>query len=589
MADIPRRDRRPIAVSRRAVLRAATATSAAAALATLVQSGAAATPVDPEPTTRADRGDVFSVDREGVEAVFPQSVASGGPTPGGVLCWTRIAPDAYDPATDLGVEVAMDDTFTDVVFRGVVPAEAVSPDDDYCVTVDLDGLLAADRHYCFRFVYRGDASRVGRCRTLPAPDASPARLALGVLSCNNYRHGYFGALAHVASEDLDYLLHLGDFIYEYGGETDVPGRDIQLPSGHDLAWTLADFRHLHRTYRSDPFMQRALERHTLLHVWDDHEIVNDRWWNAETDAPETTDHPMGGDPEFMRQLSVAGITAMTEYVPSRILEPDGRLATDRIHDEVRLYRSLRFGDLATLFLTDERLYRSPPPVEDTEDGRPDSTPPWGPGTAGDPTRTMLGAAQRRWFVDGVTESDATWKLWGNEVLVSPLSFGKGDSQRQNFDAWDGFRFERRYLLREFARAGVRNLVTLTGDMHSYLVGYLLDTSDGLDSPAALPPPEDRVGVEFMTPAVSSDNLAALGAIPASLGERLADHVVRAQNPHLAWFNSSRWGYTTLELTPEDCVWTAWGVDRTENSADAEKTLLRRFRVPEGRVELERLD
>jgi alkaline phosphatase D len=573
--------------TRRKVLEAAGAATAAGALATLFDTGAAAEPTRPTPAT--GRPELFEVEGEHTETVFPQGVASGGPTPEGVILWTRVAPDAHDPAEPLGVEVADDDSFDRVVHRSVIPASDVDAATDYTVKADLDGELDPGREYAYRFVYAGEASRVGRCRTLPAPDASPEALSFAVVSCNNYLHGYFGGFAHVAREDVDFLLHLGDFIYEYAGAGRQPGREIRLPSEEGVAHGLADFRHLYRRYRSDEFMRAALAAHTLVHTWDDHEIVNNRWWNYEADAPETQSHPRGDDPAFMRRLYVEGIKAYTEYVPSRIeYDPTGdELAEDAIQEDFRLYRSLQFGDLGELFVTDERLYRSQPPAAGIGP-RDVGIPP--KEATDDPDRTMLGRAQREWFEEGVVGSEATWTLWANEVFVSPLKYLNTEGDLYfNYDAWDGYRAERSRLLGRFAASGVENFVALTGDMHTYAASYLLTEYDRTYETYRLPDPSARVGVEFVTPAVTSDNIAAIGGLPGGESEGTIDFVVRLQNPHIDWFNSSRWGYVVVRATPDELTYTAYGVDRTVDDADAPKALLRRYRVPAGRTELREVE
>jgi len=567
--------------TRREVLAAAGTATLGGTLSVLSAGGTAAPRLVPE---SLDESESFEVEDERATTVFPHSVASGGPTPSGVLLWTRIEPNVYDGETVLGVEVAEDEAFEQVTYRGTVPAEEFGSDRDFTATVDLDGELDADGRYFYRFRYGGDVSEIGRCRTLPEPDASPDSLRFAVASCNNYLHGYFGAFGHIAREDVDFLLHLGDFIYETGGDG-AGDRFIDLPSGNRKAWGLEDFRHLYRTYRSDELLQRALRNHTLIHTWDDHEIVNERWWNYETDAPETRDHPRGDDPEFMRQLYVDGIRAYTEYVPVRAkYEPTGSernsLAPDAIQDEFRLYRSFRFGDLATLFVTDERLYRSPPPEADESDVAVSAAT-----AAENPGRTMLGADQREWLVSGLTESDARWKLWGNEVLAAAFRFVQGGGMKVNSDAWDGYRTERRRLLSGLSEAGVENLVTLTGDMHSYLAGYLLTeyelTANERDRIEGV-----RVGVEFVAPAISSDNLVATGEYSGEVSETVSA-ALQGENPHVEWFDSSHWGYVTVDIGRDELVYSAYSVDRGVDSADAPKELLGRYRVPAGSNELKR--
>ncbi|WP_162224266.1 alkaline phosphatase D family protein [Halorussus salinus] len=578
--------------TRRGVLKAAGATTLGSALSALAAADATAPRLVPEPHDESDENaETFDVRQEAAEEVFPHSVASGGPTPNGVLLWTRIARDAFSEGTKLGVEVAEDEQFGNTVYRGTVPAEQVGPKRDYTATVDVDGELNPDSEYFYRFVYDGAASRVGRCRTLPKPGASPDSLSLAVASCNHYLQGYFGAFAHVADEDVDFLVHLGDLIYEMGGDG-IGDRSLDLPTGHEKAHGLVDFRYLYRQYRSDEFLRRALRNHTLIHTWDDHEIVGDRWWDYDADAPKTEKHPRGDDPEFMRQLYVDGIRAYTEYVPVRArYDPSGEeLAPDAIRENFRLYRSLQFGDLADLFVTDERLYRSEPPGTDDE-------------TVAVPVeaavensgRTMLGDDQRSWLTSGMADSDARWKLWANEVLAASFRFLEDGRITVNADAWDGYATERERVLSQLAEADVSNVVALTGDMHSYLASYLatdFELTAGGDGGGGEESGGDdgseRVGVEFMAPAISSDNLVASGQLPES-GTDVLVAALRAENPHVQWFDSSHWGYAVVDVTRDELVYSAYAVDRTVDAADAPKELLRRYRVPAGSVEMERTD
>lgn len=598
MADSHDEPRTEATATRRGVLEAAGATTATGALATLFSTGAAARDVDPTNTGR--RKSLFNVERTS-RAVYPQSVASGGPTPEGAIVWTRIAKAAYEGGQPVGVQVtpAPDRTapnseadFSAPATRHFrISANELSPTHDYTVRVDLDGELDPDQFYFYRFVHDGDASPIGRLRTLPEPEANPDRLRLACASCNNYLHGYFGAYGHIAREDVDFLVHLGDFLYEYGGEGAQPGRDIKLPSGENVAHNLADFRTLHRTYRADEHMQSALERHTLVMTWDDHEIVNNRWWNYEAGYPNTASHPYGDDPSKMRRLYVEGIQALTEYLPFRVeYNPEA----EALHDRFRLYRSHQFGELAELFVTDERFYRSPPP-EDEFGQRDTATPP--SREHDDPDRTMLGAEQREWFVDGVTDSAVTWNVWANSVLNAALkttNLGEQGSFTVNYDAWDGYEHERQHVMGEFrraanARGGPLNLLTLTGDMHAYVAAYTKTDYRSAENQTPLPGAEEtRVGVEFMTPGISSDNLAAQTPTPPELEEDTVEAAVESQNPHIEWFNWSRHGYTTVDLTDDAAVYTAYEVDRTVDAADAPKRLLRSYRVPEGEIKIEEL-
>ncbi|WP_276259767.1 alkaline phosphatase D family protein [Haloglomus litoreum] len=518
------------------------------------------------------------------DAVFPQSVASGGPTAEGVILWTRLAPDAFDPDEPLGVEVAHDD-FSESVYRGVVDDTDRIRAHDHVVKVDVDGALDPNTEYRYRFVYDGVASRVGTCHTLPEPDASPDSLRFGVLACQNYLNGYYPALGYVAEEDLDFLIHVGDFIYESGaGEfkgldsRSYDDRDIDLPSGEDRVQDLADYRYIYRTYRSDRFLQRALEEHTLIAAWDDHEIANDIYWDPETDAPKA-DHPRGEDPEFMTSLTADAIHAWWEFVPARLgYDPEA----ESLQDRFQLWRSFEFGDLLKLVMTDERLYRDPPrdALPTATNCRPENEPPG---------RTMLGEDQLAWFTAQIRDSNARWTVWSDEVLTIPFRLGVGRASVFPVQGgWDGYTRERRYIKDKLQEFSPRNFVTLTGDMHCYIAGYK-KTEYGGPITERLFDPGERVGVEFMTPAVTSLNVAeALGMTDGLVGritEPLLRRFVTAQNPHLEFFDSHHWGYSVVEFTRDACTYVAYSVDKHENSMAAEREVIAAYRVPDGEVEL----
>ncbi len=538
--------------------------------------------------TRADDDEFeFDPDRPAAE-VFPQSVASGGPTPTGVILWTRIAPGAFDPDERLAVELARDESFEDVVYRGVVDDQAGIRAHDYTVQVDLDGVLDPDTEYCYRFVYGETASNVGRCRTLPDPGTRVEELSFAVLTCQNYLNGYYGALHHVAEEDVDFVIHVGDFVYESAtgeftgvGSYEFPDRDLEFPSGADRVETLADYRYLYRTYRADPLLQEALEAHTLIPAWDDHEIANDVYWDHRVEAP-AADHPRGDDPEFMTRLTADAIHAWWEYMPARVeYDPD---AAD-LQSRFKLWRSMQFGDLVDLFMTDERLFRSPP-----RDGIPTPRAIAPDHEADD--RTMLGPEQRRWLVNRINDSDARWTVWSDEVLTIPLRLGVGPLTVHPVQGgWDGYTSERKYLTRKIADSDVRNMVTLTGDMHCYVAGYKqTEYRDAIERTIDGPvPKEKRVGVEFMTPPVTSLNVAeALGwnRDPTGITQRLMSWFVRSQNPHIDFFDSHNWGYSVVEFTREDCTYLAYSVDKHVDSPRARKELVKALRVPDDDVEIQ---
>ncbi len=541
--------------------------------------------VDPEAVTETARTDTDpDADPDGT---FPQSVASGGPTPTGVILWTRLAPDVFDPAEPLTVQVAADDDFDEVVYAGAVTDAERIRAHDYTVKVDLDGHLQPDTAYTYRFVYDGVASRTGRCRTLPRPDVSPDSVRLAVLTCQDYLNGYYPAYHYVAEEDLDFVVHLGDFIYESDsgvfkgwGSHEYPDRAKSLPSGRDHAHSLSDYRYLYRTYRTDRFLQEALESHTLIAGWDDHEMVDDIYWDSETDAP-AGNHPRSDDPAFMTELVADAMHAWWEYMPARVeYDPAG----ESLQERFRLWRDIQLGDLVELVMTDERLFRDPPrEAIPTVDNVGPHREPRG--------RTMLGDEQHEWLLDTVTDSTATWTVWADEVLTIPFRLGSGPlSVYPVQGGWDGYTRERQRIAEAVAGAGVDNFVTITGDMHCYIAGYQQSSYPGRVTGGEGVAQGERIGVEFMTPAITSVNVAEALHLARGwrgrLTEPLLSRLVTAMNPHIEFFDSHNWGYSVVEFTPEECRYVGYAVDKTENSPDADREVLAAFRVPEGEVTLE---
>lgn len=267
------------------------------------------------------------------------------------------------------------------------------------------------------------------------------------------------------------------------------------------------------------------------------------------------------------------LRAWTEYVPAR-----PRLGEGPLHEAFRLYRGFRAGDLAELFVTDQRLYREGPPCDRSEApfalDCPERTRP---------DRSMLGEAQKAWLVQGLQRSPAVWKVWANEVLMMQLraTLGYVALDAYNMDAWDGFPGEREAVLGAVRDAGVENLVVLSGDMHACLAGYLLD--------AYRDPPQEgrRVGVEFMTPSISSGHFRdRLEQDQPGLEARLTEAGVRVANPHFVFFDGQQYGYGILELTPEAATFTLMAVDKQEDRSDPTTRVLRAFRVTPGSLDLE---
>ncbi len=470
-------------------------------------------------------------------SVFAWGVASGDPAPDGAVLWTRVP---SSPTAPIAVhwQVATDAAMRDVVAGGRTSAGAAS---DWTVKVRLrDEALRPFTTYWYRFSALGATSRVGRFKTLPDPASPLRRLRLGYLSCQDYTSGRFNALRDLADADVDYVIHLGDYIYETVRDPRFqgigpPGRRLQLPGGREQAETLDDYRWLYRTYRRDPDLQRLHERHAVIAVWDDHEFANDGYGVHDTD---TSDEAANADP---RRRSAAS-RAWSEYLPADVsFDPDA----DPL-DQIKIYRRFVFGDLAELVLTDERLYRDGPPCGLDRAQRYATV---GCAAQFDRHRTMLGREQRRWLIDHLTTSTRRWKLWANETMVMPFKL-PGWLARQlhphagdvpmmtdvhvSLDQWDGFHAERSVVAD--ALADVEGVVVLTGDLHSFIAGTLC-ADDGR-----------AVATCLMVGSATSANLAemiarrTLPSLPLPL-----TRLVASANPHLDYVNSSAHGFNVLDI------------------------------------------
>ncbi len=512
--------------------------------------------------------------------LFPQGIASGDPAPHGITLWTRLAPEAARRRERVPVEyeVARDPFFLAPVLAGIT---TTGPERDFTVKVTLEAerLLEPGRMYFYRFLYGRQPSPVGRFKTLPAPDADVARVRLAFISCQDFTNGYYTALAHLAEEDIDFVVHLGDYIYETVGDPAFQRaqvRPIRLPSGAIRAETLEDYRFLYRTYRSDPYLQRLHARFAFIGIWDDHEFANDAYREFDTDSTDEAAN-------FAPKRRLAASRAWAEYIPAATpFDPSrGPLAS------IRIYRSFAFGRLMELVMTDERLYRDGPPCGLEERQRYVT-----PGCAArlDPERTMLGPTQQEWFLDTMRRSLRTWKVWGNEVMAMQLKLGAELVSRLapglpaldlffTLDQWDGYPAERAYLLAQLQLGGVRNLITITGDIHSFFAGYL---KTDFDDPRVAP-----AGVEFVCGSVTSANLSELATLGAGLPVPPAADLtplVLLSNPHVRYFNSSTHGYNLLDVTPDAAVFTMKAVS-TVRLPWASLHTLRVFRIPRDEVRI----
>ncbi|MGW4897084.1 alkaline phosphatase D family protein [Kitasatospora sp. NPDC004240] len=448
------------------------------------------------------------------ENPFTLGVASGDPDSESVVLWTRLAPRPYEPGNGLPPtgsvrvqwEVAHDERFTRIVRRGSVRAHA---EFNYALHVEADG-LDADRVHWYRFRAGDWISPVGRTRTTPARGREVHDGRFGLVSCQAYHDGYFTALGHLAHEDLDAVLHVGDYLYEYavnatGGERRYTDRVLPALFNHETV-TLEDYRLRYALYKSDPDLQAAHAAFPWFVTWDDHETEN----NYAGGVPEG-----GGPTEDFLVRRAAAYRAYWENMPLRMPQrPDGA--------DMRLYRRAHYGRLAQFDILDTRQYRSDQAYGDG----------WqfpGPESE-DPARTMVGATQERWLLDGFRRSKALWNVLPQQVTFSRRKNTTAAASKLSMDSWDGYPASRERILAGAEQAGVENLVVLTGDVH---VSYAMDIKRDFADPASR-----TVGVEFVGTSVSSGKNGS--DQPANWATYLA------ANPHLKFYNGRR-GYTTVTL------------------------------------------
>ncbi|WP_324198000.1 alkaline phosphatase D family protein [Nocardia beijingensis] len=465
--------------------------------------------------------------------VFRHGVASGDPLPDGVILWTRVTvSDEAAPGSGLGEpatvrwEIAADERFVSIAASGAVTATA---DSDHTVKVDVSG-LAPGVQYFYRFSALGQTSSVGRTRTAPAAQDAPDRLRFGVVSCSNWEAGYFGAYRHLAARtDLDAIVHLGDYLYEYGrGKYGGRNGTVRPHEPANEIVDLADYRIRHAQYKTDPDLLGLHAMLPFICTWDDHESADNSWSGGAHNHDPATE----GDWADRRAASAR---AYLEWMPVRAAGSGA---------EVRIYRRLRFGTLAELTMLDLRSYRD-------REAKPGAD--WR--AADDPARTITGKAQMEWLTAGLASAPVRWKLVGNSVMIAPLVFpplepattaaitstvGVPQSGLSlNGDQWDGYTADRTRLFRAIIDQQVSDVLFLTGDIHSSWAADL-----PLD--AANYPGGATAGAEFVVPSVTSTSIGdMLQANSAPIAES-----IKTVNRHLRYVELDAHGYGVLEITAD---------------------------------------
>ncbi len=438
---------------------------------------------------------------------FQLGVASGDPDATSVVLWTRLAPTPLEgggmPADDVAVvwEVAADDTFAELVAHGEVTATAA---DGHAVHVLAE---LPEGSWTYRFRAGQYTSPAGTTRVAPAAGTTPDEVRVATASCQHYGHGYYAAHRDLASQQPDFVVWLGDYIYEGAGEWDAGSSDRSHLGPEPT--TLEEYRNRYGLYKSDPDLQAAHAVCPWFVIWDDHEVENNYAGLTPQDA---------ADEATFAARRAAAYKVWWEHQPTRLPAPEG--------EEYRIYRSAAWGDLLTLALLDGRQYR-------TDQACGDATlslePPCADIVA--PGRTMLGDEQEQWLYDTLGASTAVWQCLGNQVILADATF---NGAILNFDQWDGYPEQRARILQHLADTDVPNVVVVTGDIHLAAVAQLRAGERGTGTP---------VGVEFITTSISSDGL---------IGDELTD--VLKSFPDLVDAELAHRGYTLHTVTPER--WTA---------------------------------
>jgi alkaline phosphatase D len=467
-------------------------------------------------------------------APFLHGVASGDPLPDGVMIWTRADPGS-DRTRSVAVSwrVASDSALEDVVVDGTTEA---TPSADWTVKIDVRGLQPG-RTYYYGFLADGAASLTGRTKTAPA--AGVEHLRFGVVSCSNLPDGFFNAYARLAErDDLDAIVHLGDYLYESGNQSEV-GRPADPP--REIV-TLDDYRARYGQYRLDPDLRRLHQQYAFINTWDDHESTNNSWYGgADNHTPDEGDW-------FVRKRAAA--QAFSEWIPIRLPDQAGRVP----EDGTRIYRTVSYGDLADLIMIDTRLEGRDEPVSETPSFEPEND---------DPARSILGERQEAWVAGELTASQqrgTAWRLLGNGVMLGHwngiglpdtgfITFLRAEGIALNGDQWDGYTASRKRLYDVLAGANalgapITNMVVLTGDLH---VSFALDLPPNPFVTDYNPVTGDgSLAVEMVTPSITSSNFDDDTGTPSDPLEAL----MKVANPHFKYAEIDSNGYLVLDVTRE---------------------------------------
>ncbi|OZF31590.1 alkaline phosphatase [Rhodococcus sp. 14-2496-1d] len=478
---------------------------------------------------------------------FRLGVASGDPLPDSVVLWTRLATDPFAPLGGMtpGVvpvrwQISADERFASITREGI---ELATEFDGWSIHVDVRGLEPA-REYFYRFLVGPHASPVGRTKTAPAQGQPLSKLDFAWASCQKWEDGYFGAYQDLAASNLDVVFFLGDYIYEYAIKDEGARHgEPRTESAARETMVLSDYRDRYALYKADENLAAAHASAPFVSTFDDHEVDN----NWASQISQDDDDPR----EFLLRRADA-FKAWWENTPVRAnLKPVG--------PDMTVYRRFSFGDLVDFSVLDTRQYRSDQAHGDGEHAQDAET--------ADPSRTITGAAQEKWILDGFA-SPSRWNFLAHQTVISDLARGLGSDRKVGMDPWSGYEASRHRILDGARDRGTKNVASIVGDIHRTIVSELRRDYQDQASPIQ--------GVEIATTSIASGKD---GADVDSAGAAIAE-----ASPHVKYGNARR-GYLRGTLTNTEWRSEVRVLDRVSTPGASVRTAAT-VTVPEGRPEIQ---
>lgn len=496
---------------------------------------------------------VSSIDFSGLNAIlnisFLHGIASGDPTNNSVILWTRVTPSSYTDTVAVFVAISEYPTLESASRYTVLTSKHV----DYTVKIDIKLLLPNKKYYYQFYTVTGESSRIGYTKTLPNEDTMLDSLSISVHSCSNYAGGFFTSYAMSAvKHSVDFVIHLGDYIYEYKNGKYTNGTELGRTHMPDKElFELDDYRQRYASYRTDPDLQLSHANYPWIVVWDDHELADNSWLRGSVNS-----HGI----EFLKRKQNF-LQAYFEWMPIR--------PQDNI---LKIWRPIRFGKLVDLFMLDTRHYSRD--VTDTYDNNE-----YIASIADKPERTMMGFDQEEWLYNSLVTSGSIWKLIGSQTVVNSVNFqgidafSGGHFAERNFDSFDGYTANRDRFINTIVENNIQDVVLLSGDFHISWVHEIFARSEDYDFKTG----EGSIMVEFAVTATSSPTTFSSNATIEQCYD--ISELLVTRNKGVLWNEGWFRGYTEIHITATDLTAHFFGVDLL--NPERKEFLLATFVVDKG--------